>query len=145
MIVLFMAKSAMSTVILTANIVAERSISNEWRRLRLGSIEVWACKVCGRKEEIDITKPVREISWKVLFVDDGYVHYCPGCIGEIEVECHNCGQRWKRKDLKWYPETEADEVGVYVVYVGCSPCCHEECAREFGYETDPEDPLRHEL
>jgi len=107
------------------------------------SKEIWACKVCGKKEEIDIDKPLREIGWDVVF--DAQEYYCPDCRGEREFECPNCEKKWKRKQLRWYAETEADEAGVYVVYNGYTPCCYEPVDYEFGYETDPEEPLRHEF
>jgi len=60
----------------------------------------------------------------------------------VDGKCPNCDEELKQ--LRWFAETEADECGVYVVYIGRCPHCYEEIEYEFGYKTDPDEPLRHE-
>jgi len=106
--------------------------------------EIWICKICGASEEIDITKPIGEIGWEEIIAEHGYDRYCPKCKDEREFECRACGKIWKRKELVWQPSTDADELGVYVVYLGYTPCCYEIVNVEFGYKTSADEPLRHE-
>jgi len=61
------------------------------------------------------------------------------------VTCPNCERRMKLENLKWYAETDADEGGVYVVFVGRCPYCMEELAYGEGYPAPSfEEPLRWE-
>ena len=60
------------------------------------------------------------------------------------MKCPDCNRQIKKKDLKWYAEIDADEGGVYVIYVGRCPYCLAEVKSEYGYKTTSEEPLRHE-
>jgi len=62
------------------------------------------------------------------------------------VYCESCDRKFPRDKLKWFPDWEADEVRVYVVFVGLCPFCYDEVERKFGYEApDPDEPLRWEM
>jgi len=110
----------------------------------VSKMELWECKICGTREFIDIDKPVREIEWEEVIIESGYEHYCPKCRDEREFQCDICDKKWKRKELIYRPEVEGDELNVYVVYRGYTPCCYETAEIQPGYITDPVEPLRHE-
>ena len=60
------------------------------------------------------------------------------------MKCPSCDGKFDKRKLKWMPRTDADEAGVYVVYLGLCPFCHGEIVEKFGYETTPDEPLRYE-
>jgi len=60
------------------------------------------------------------------------------------MKCPDCDVKFDKRKLKWIASTDADEGGVYVVYVGYCPFCYAELDEKFGYETSPDEPLRHE-
>jgi len=49
------------------------------------------------------------------------------------------------QELKWFAEAETDDgYNIYVTYVGRCPHCYGEVEKRSGYETIPDEPLRHE-
>jgi len=60
------------------------------------------------------------------------------------MKCPSCETKFDRRLLRWFASTDADEGGVYVVYYAHCPFCGQEVESKFGYETTPDEPLRHE-
>lgn len=105
--------------------------------------------VCGKRVHRRQVVDIQEIPTPSYFSDQGKQDVdTPTCfaitLGLEVVKCPSCESNVLRKDIKSFAETDADESGVYVIYVQRCPLCLDEIDHKFGYPTTADEPLRHE-